>query len=388
MKIPEAKWAGIHVAFLFAILLGLSSSCSADTSDAPSKVGLNNPSTGIEVSEEFKREENSVLKENHGKDDHMEVTKIESIRDLNERSNLSLQLAGTDIREVAIDISDFSFDALIAGPPSGEPIMLLHGFPNTNYQWREQIVALAEAGFSVIAPNQRGYSSGARPTGIESYTSEKLVEDVRQIADALHWESFHLAGHDWGAFIAWEFAGKYPDRLRTLIPISVPHPEAFAIALADPNGIQAEMSSYVEFFQQTESTSTFLADSASLLKSIYESAGLSTEEMEPYLQVLGKPEALDAALNWYRANNFSPPLDQATNRRSDTPDIETPTMYIWSTEDTALGRQGAELTSSFVSGEYRYEVFEGVNHWITEIAAKQLNSVMLDFLSEKVKRVE
>ena len=177
MKIPEAKWVGIHVAFLFAILLGLSSSCSADTSDAPSKVGLNNPSTGIEVSEEFKREENSVLKENHGKDDHMEVTKIESIRDLNERSNLSLQLAGTDIREVAIDISDFSFDALIAGPPSGEPIMLLHGFPNTNYHWREQIVALAEAGFFVVAPNQRGYSSGARPKGIESYTSEKLVED-------------------------------------------------------------------------------------------------------------------------------------------------------------------------------------------------------------------
>ncbi|MEC7578333.1 MAG: alpha/beta hydrolase [Actinomycetota bacterium] len=388
MKIPEAKWAGIHVAFLFAILLGLSSSCSADTSDAPSKVGLNNPSTGIEVSEEFKREENSVLKENNGKDDHMEVTKIESIRDLNERSNLSLQLAGTDIREVAIDISDFSFDALIAGPPSGEPIMLLHGFPNTNYQWREQIVALAEAGFFVVAPNQRGYSSGARPKGIESYTSEKLVEDVRRIADALLWESFHLAGHDWGAFIAWEFAGKYPDRLRTLIPISVPHPEAFAIALADPNGIQSEMSSYAEFFQQAESTSAFLTDNASLLKSIYESAGLSIEEMEPYLKVLGKPEALDAALNWYRANSFSLPLDQATNRRSDTPDIETPTMYIWSTEDTALGRQGAELTSSFVSGEYRYEVFEGVNHWITEIAAKQLNSVMLDFLSEKVKRVE
>ena len=68
--------------------------------------------------------------------------------------------------------------------------------------------------------------------------------------------------------------------------------------------------------------------------------------------------------------------------------FETPTMYIWRTEDTALGRQCAELTSSFVSGEYRYEVFEGVNHWITEIAAKQLNSVMLDFLSEKVKRVE
>ena len=388
MNILEANWAKIHVAFLFATLLGLSSSCSVDTSDAPSSSRPINPSTPIEVSEDFKKEESSVLEENHGKDDGMDHTNMESIRELNERSNLSLQLEGTGINEVVMDIGDFSFDALIAGPSSGEPIMLLHGFPNTNYQWREQIVALAEAGFSVIAPNQRGYSSGARPTGIESYTSEKLVEDVRQIADALHWESFHLAGHDWGAFIAWEFAGKYPARLRTLIPISVPHPEAFAIALADPSGIQAEMSSYVEFFQQAESTSTFLADSASLLKSIYESAGLSTEEMEPYLQVLGKPEALDAALNWYRANSFSPPLDQATNRRSDTPDIETPTMYIWSTEDTALGRQGAELTSSFVSGEYRYEVFEGVNHWITEIAAEQLNTVMLDFLSEKVKSVD
>ena len=252
MKIPEAKWAEIHVAFLFAILLGLSSSCSANTSDAPSKVRPNKPSTPIEVSEDFKKEESSVLEENHGKDDGMDHTNMESIRELNERSNLSLQLEGTGINEVVMDIGDFSFDALIAGPSSGEPIMLLHGFPNTNYQWREQIVALAEAGFSVIAPNQRGYSSGARPTGIESYTSEKLVEDVRQIADALHWESFHLAGHDWGAFIAWEFAGKYPARLRTLIPISVPHPEAFAIALADPSGIQAEMSSYVEFFQQGE----------------------------------------------------------------------------------------------------------------------------------------
>ena len=387
MNIHEANWAKIHVAFLFAILLGLSS-CSVDTSDAPSSSRPNNPSTPIEVSKDFKSEESSVLEENRGKDDDMDLTKMESIRELNEQNNLSLQLKGTGIREVVIDIGDLSFDALIAGPSSGEPIMLLHGFPNTNYQWREQIVALSEAGFSVIAPNQRGYSSGARPIGIESYTSEKLVEDVRQIAYALNWETFHLAGHDWGAFIAWEFAGKYPSRLRTLIPISVPHPEAFAIALADPNGKQAEMSSYVEFFQQAESTSAFLTDSASLLKSIYESAGLSTEEMEPYLQVLGKPEALDAALNWYRANSFSPPLDQATNRRSHTPDIETPTMYIWSTEDTALGRQGAELTSSFVSGEYRYEVFEGVNHWITEIAAEQLNTVMLNFLNEKVKRVE
>ena len=304
MKIAEAKWAEIHVAFLFAILMGLLSSCSTNTSDAPSNVRPNNPSTPIEVSEDFKKKDNSVLKENHGKDDDMDLTKIESIHEVNDQSTLSHQLEGKGIRAIVVDIGDFSFDALIAGPSSGEPIMLLHGFPNTNYQWREQIVALAEAGFSVIAPNQRGYSSGARPTGIESYTSEKLVEDVRQIADALHWETFILQDMIGAHSLLGSSLGNTQIGF-TLIPISVPHPEAFAIALADPNGIQAEMSSYVEFFQQAESTSTFLADSASLLKSIYQSAGLSTEEMEPYLQVLGKPEALDAALNWYRANNFS-----------------------------------------------------------------------------------
>ena len=229
MSILEAKWVKIHFAFLFAILLSQSSSCSVDTSDAPSSSRPNNPSTSIEISKDFKREENSMLEKNHGRDDDVDLTKMDSIQELNEQKNLSLQLNETGIREVVIDSGDLSFDAFIAGPSSGEPVMLLHGFPNTNYQWREQIVALAEAGFSVIAPNQRGYSSGARPIGIESYTSEKLVEDVRQIADALNWETFHLAGHDWGAFIAWEFAGKYPSRLRTLIPISVPHPEAFVL---------------------------------------------------------------------------------------------------------------------------------------------------------------
>ena len=104
MNILEANWAKIHVAFLFATLLGLSS-CSVDTSDAPSSSRPINPSTPIEVSEDFKREESSMLEENHGKDDDMDLTKMESIRELNEQNTLSLQLKGTGIREVVIDLS-------------------------------------------------------------------------------------------------------------------------------------------------------------------------------------------------------------------------------------------------------------------------------------------
>ena len=141
------------------------------------------------------------------------------------------------------------------------------------------------------------------------------------------------------------------------------------------------MSSYMDFFRQSDSEFAFLANNAELLKGIYQDAGLSITEMEPYFEVLGTPEALSSALNWYRANNFAPELQEDAERRSDIADISIPTMHVWSSEDTALGRQGAALTSNFVTGDYRFEVIEGVNHWVTEVASEQLNTILLDFLS-------
>ncbi|MEG3587005.1 MAG: alpha/beta hydrolase [Actinomycetota bacterium] len=296
-------------------------------------------------------------------------------------SALSRELVGTGIQQVSIDVGAFTFDALIAGPSNGIPVILLHGFPSTNYQWRSQLVALANAGYLAFAPNQRGYSPLARPIGVTNYLADLLVKDILQIADVLDWPKFHLVGHDWGAFVAWSFGGVHPERLLSLTPISVPHPEAFAIALADPTGEQAAMSSYVDFFRQSDSEEAFLANDAELLKGIYQSANLSELEMEPYFEVLGTPDALSAALNWYRANNFSPDLLEESERRTKVPDINLPTMYIWSTDDTALGRQGAELTAQFVSNDYRYEVFEGVNHWVTEASPEKLNAALIDFIS-------
>lgn len=375
----------------FLICIGISlliaSSCSPEQQRADTYSDFDIRDTGPDLLRDSKGVESSPNSENDDRDDSMDQPEIELGQKSGlGQSSLSLRLDGTGIEQIEITIDDFSFDVLTAGPSTGTPVLLLHGFPNTNYQWRAQITALADAGFSVFAPNQRGYSSGARPEDVGSYSSDKLVEDIRGIVDALNWEAFHLIGHDWGAFIAWEFAGIYPDRLLTLIPISVPHPEAFALALADPNGVQAEMSSYVEFFRQVDSTNAFLADDAALLKNIYESAGLTAKEMEPYLEVLGFEKALDSALNWYRANDFSPPVDQMTKRRSTIPDISVPTMYIWSTQDTALGEQAAALTKNFVSGEYKYEVFKGVNHWVSEVAPEQLNAVILDFLAEQVAK--
>ena len=224
-----------------------------------------------------------------------------------------------------------------------------------------------------MAPDQRGYSPGARPTEVEAYRVPLLVGDVLAIADAVGAERFHIVGHDWGAVIAWSVAVAAPDRVITANPVSVPHPDAFARVLADPESCQPEASSYFDLFVQPNSEDPFLADDAARLRQVY--ADVETEAVEEYVRVLGSKEALGAALNWYRANIGdrqikNEPLGPAT----------VPTMFVWSDGDRALCVDGAELTGEYVEGPYRFEVLEGVSHWVPDLAAEQLSSLLLDHI--------
>ena len=123
---------------------------------------------------------------------------------------------------------ELSFDAVAAGPEDGELVLLLHGFPQTHHTWRHALPALADAGFRAVAPNQRGYSAGARPDGVDAYRTELLVADALAMADVLGADRFHLVGHDWGGQLAWLIAAHHPKRLQTLSVLSRPHPTAFA----------------------------------------------------------------------------------------------------------------------------------------------------------------
>ena len=277
--------------------------------------------------------------------------------------------AQTSMTKTRIDVDGLTFDALAAGPEDGPLVFLLHGFPQSSFEWRHQIPVLAEMGFRVLAPDQRGYSPGARPEAVDAYATPNLVADVVGMADALGRETFHVVGHDWGAAVAWFVGLAHPERVVSLVPISVPHPFAFAQALADPAGRQAEMSSYMDFFRSEGAEEAFLAENAAMLRGIYEGAGLTEEEIDVYVELLAQPGALTGALNWYRAMNLQ------GGGAAPTP-ISMPTTFVWSTEDRALGREGAELTESFVEGPYRFEVLEGVSHWVPEEAPARLNEIL------------
>ncbi|MEU9480349.1 alpha/beta hydrolase [Streptomyces sp. NPDC048191] len=261
------------------------------------------------------------------------------------------------------------FDAIVAGPPEGRPVLLLHGFPQTGLAWQRQIEALAADGYRVVAPDQRGYSPGARPQRPEDYRIGLLVDDVVAITEELGWEAFDLVGHDWGGAVAWWTADAHPGRVRTLTVVSTPHPGALATTLRTDED-QRRRSLYMIDWRETPATEErMLAHDARELRALY-AGKVPQDSAEAYVRHLSRPGALTAALNWYRAGRPEGAIGI----------IDVPTLYVWSTQDSAFGAAAARETGRWVSGPYRFETLQGVSHWVPEEAPGTLSRLLLEHL--------
>ncbi len=270
---------------------------------------------------------------------------------------------------IELAVGPYTFPARSAGPSDGQLVLLLHGFPESSWEWRDQIEALSSARFHAVAPEQRGYSPGARPDRIDDYAIDLLVGDVIGMADGLGAETFHLAGHDWGAIVAWHLAASHAERLQTLTIVSVPHPTAWAAAFDDPASDQPQRSSYIPDLQKLGSEDGMGVD---YLRHVFDASGLADIDTEPHVALLGDREAMRAALNWYRAYDFT---------TMGLPDVTVPTLFAWSPEDMAIAREGAELTGRHVDAPYRFEVIEKIGHWIPELAPTELSGMLLEHLT-------
>ncbi len=273
---------------------------------------------------------------------------------------------------VQVAVGEMVFDARVAGPADGETVFLLHGFPETSYEWRAELVALAQAGYRVVAPDQRGYSPGARPTDTGQYEVIHLVVDLLGIADAVGAQRFHVVGHDWGAGVGWGASIVSPSRVMSFTSISVPHPDAWKRALADPSSCQYEASSYFDFYVTPQAVSHFLDNDNANLWRHY--PGVPASDVAVYVQALDTVPAMTAALNWYRAN--------ISNRQftiADIGPVSVPTLLIWGEQDPFFCAEPIEATAGLISGAYRLEVVQG-NHWLPEQASDQVNALILQQL--------
>lgn len=251
------------------------------------------------------------------------------------------------------------------GPIDGEPVVLLHGFPERATSWRYVTPILNAAGYRTLAMDQRGYAPGARPPRRRDYTAAELAADVSVLVDRVG-GSAHVVGHDWGSAVAWALAMTDPDRVRTLTAVSVPHPRAFLESWV--KSTQGLKSWYMAFFQ-LPAVPEFLA-ARGFFGHFLRQAGMSRDDVARFRTEVLDDGAFHGGLMWYRALPFSKPGDIAGK-------VTVPTSLVWSDQDVAIGRWPVDRTAEYVAAPYELVVLAGVSHWIPTEAPDALADAIL-----------
>ena len=276
----------------------------------------------------------------------------------------------TELKKIRVD--NLEFDCRIAGSASNDLVILMHGFPESSYMWTDLMSHLAEKGFYCVAPDLRGYSRDACPRGKKHYTIDTLSNDILNIAAALHFEKFHLIGHDWGAGIGWNIVYNHPEKIISWTAMSVPHNRAFGKALkTDPK--QKKKSRYIGFFLLPYLPEIIIRQNDfKRFRRLWKHS--SVEEVDHYLSIFRRKASLTAALNYYRANLGKGKLPRLG-------EIEAPTLFIWGKKDLAVGAVAAEGNEKYMSGEYTFIAVDG-GHWLIQTNYHEVEAAVSEHLDK------
>ena len=282
-----------------------------------------------------------------------------------------------------IETNGIRLHVVQAGPKSGIPVVLLHGFPEFWYGWRHQIPALVEAGCRVIVPDQRGYNLSDKPLGAKHYRVDELVKDVIGVIDALGYEKVNLVGHDWGAVVAWTLAIKYSQRLHKLSIMNVPHPAVMKRFLTRDLE-QLRRSWYVFFFQlpwlpEAGMRAENWRGAERALRGSGKLHTFTKEDVVKYKEAWAQPGAMTAMVNWYRAViRHQPPMPQDVR-------VKVRTLMMWGMKDVALTHRMARPSMDYVD-DGNLILFPEATHWVQHDAAEEVNHYLVDFILDSISR--
>ncbi len=274
-----------------------------------------------------------------------------------------------DEQTMWVNVGDLRFPVVDAG--AGQPVLLLHGFPDSRHLWRHQIPALVAAGYRAIAPDLRGFGDAPRPQEVEAYRMSATMQDVIGILDALHVGQTHIVAHDWGAALAWRFVATHPQRVKRFVALSIGHPESSGWDTIR----QYELFWYQLFFQYEGIAEDWLRRDN--WRRMREWAG-GHGDLERAIQAFERPGALTAALNWYRAH--SKPRPAQTNPVA-FPKITCPVLGIWSDGDAFIDEPAVKNSAEKLD-DWQYEKITGASHWMMLDKPDELNRLILGFLGQ------
>lgn len=251
----------------------------------------------------------------------------------------------------SVEHRGFTFHVVDRG--EGPAVLFLHGFPDSSELWRHQVAAVEGRGFRAIAPDLLGYGGSSRPLEVQAYRLEAILGDVLALLDGLGVEQARVVGHDWGATLGWLLAAFHPQRVESLVALSVGHPNAFL----DGGIRQLRRSWYMLLFLWEGVAEKLLAkDDGALLRAL----GRDHPEPPGWLRDLEDPSELTPALNWYRAN-VSP---ARWLENPEVPDVGCDVVGVWSDGDPYLTEEQMTGSEPFVEGEWSYVRMTGAGHWI------------------------
>ncbi|MDG2333479.1 MAG: alpha/beta hydrolase [Myxococcota bacterium] len=280
---------------------------------------------------------------------------------------------GMETGLVQIEAGGFQYRARVAGlDGDGPALILLHGFPESSIMWTPLLERAAEAGFQVVAFDQRGYSPGARPVGVEQYSIDLLVDDVLAVADAVNFDSFHLIGHDWGSIVGWAATSREPTRILSWVSLAIPHPGAIPDPEAPPS-----TPTYVKVFRQPGVAETVLGTGGRWFMKNLIYSSMPTAHVAEYDALYAEPGALTATLNWYRA------LDPSSGTVGLSGPVKQPVLYIYGRHDIGafVNNDVQSRMPAFVEGPFE-TVGLDAGHWLIQ----DEEEIVLDYAMKHLER--
>jgi len=306
--------------------------------------------------------------------------------------------------ERSVETNGVELRVIEAGERGAPVVILAHGFPELAYSWRHQIPALAEAGYHVLAPDQRGYGGSSKPAAIEDYDIAALTGDLTGLLDNAGAERAVFVGHDWGANVVWAEPLLHPDRVAGVVGVSVPPiPRPRVPPTHAFKRIFGDNFFYILYFQEpgvadadlgrdpattmrrlfTEPGTVLFTDPGTVLSGPASEAAakplpgwISQQEVDHYIAEFTRT-GFTGPLNWYR--NMDRNWELTATTPADT--ITAPSLFIGGSDDPVLLFSRRDRASEVVSGPYREVIIDGAGHWVQQERPEEVNAELLDFLS-------
>lgn len=293
-----------------------------------------------------------------------------------------------DITSQYITANNIKLHVVTAGDEKGEPVILLHGFPEFWYGWRNQISFLVEHGYRVIVPDQRGYNLSEKPKSLDDYRIRTLAADINALIDHFGYEKVNLIGHDWGGGVAWFVATIYPQQLKKLVILNTPYPSIMLREFHQRNFAQLKKSWYMFFFQIPWLPEALMSIGGydGLAQAMYKSGKSDTfsdDDMEKYKEAWLKPGAMTAMLNWYRAAAQRRSSRSMGSGNRELPRITVPTLMLWGEKDIALEKSLAEESIKLCENG-KIVFFPDATHWVQHDESDAVNQHIHAFLQGEV----